>query len=127
MLTLSLALLLAASPAHAADAPAAPAATTDKGSLAPFKGRLISADASGRGMITIDSQNIEIEVHKLFGESSDSYALADVRALHVSRGLFHTTVVMDMKDKAQGQILLRTSPKRYTAIKTALKNRITKG
>lgn len=93
--------------------------------LQPFKGRLLAKDGSGQGVITIDPQNIEVEVHRVFSTESNSFALADVRALHVKKGLFHAWVTMDMRDG--DTVRIRTMPKRYLGLKTALKGRITRG
>lgn len=121
-----------ASSSSVTDAPSAATTTTTSATeagggaaLQPFKGRLLAKDGSGQGVITIDPQNIEVEVHRVFSTESNSFALADMRALHVKKGLFHAWVTMDMRDG--DTVRIRTMPKRYLGLKTALKGRITKG
>ena len=114
-----LALPFLVSAAWAADAPAPTAVA-----ISPFHGKLTSAQASGSGTVTIDRGTIEVEVTKLFGRESHSFALQDVKTLHVRRGVFHAWVDMLMHDGSA--VRIRTKPDEYDMLRAALKARITK-
>jgi hypothetical protein len=93
--------------------------------LLAFRGRLYSADATGFGDITVDGDVIEVEVQRVFSKESHSFALEDVKALHLKRGLSHSWVLMDLQSGES--VRIRTQPGRYDELKQALKGRITRG
>jgi hypothetical protein len=87
------------------------------------RGRLVLAEGSGRGEITIDENTIEVETRKLFSTRSLSVRLDDAESVRISRSLSGTEVQMAMKDGST--VSLQTSRKHYADLKALLKARIT--
>jgi hypothetical protein len=86
-----------------------------------FKGKLLADSTSARGTVTIGTTAIEVETRKLFSATSHSFSYSKMQALHVSRGLFYTTIEMEMEGKT---IRIRTARRYYQAAKELLQNKM---